>query len=233
MNMRRLALSIFSHRTLALLKWDLHFLVQRMRNALGRQRRRIAAAMANRSAPLYLNLGSGPRGLDSENWINIDGFLDRNVHFSVDFSRRLPFPDESFDGVFCEHVIEHFTFEDASIVCREILRILKPGGVVRLIVPDAERIITTYVEAPDSLPRIRGLEGMTAMQVVNDYFRQRYEHQFLYDWPTMQQMLSHCGFDFPIRCSYGTGSLPDMLIDDEKYAWESLYVEASKGPAAV
>ena len=226
--MRNIALQFFSHRTLAVLRWDVHFMAVRLMNALTGQRGKVRRFLAGRADPVYLNLGSGPRGLDSAHWVNIDGYPDCNVHFVLDFSRGLPFPDQSFDGVFCEHVIEHFTFEDAAQLCTEIARILKPGGVVRIIVPDAERVVRSYIDDPAALIAYRGTTGLTAMQVVNDFFRQHYEHQFLFDWETMQRLLGEVGLVAASRCEMADGRRVDLLIDDEKYAWESLYVEAEK-----
>lgn len=203
-------------------------LAVRLTNALTGQKRRARRFLASRASPVYLNLGSGPRGRAADNWVNSDGYRDRNVHFLFDFSRRWPFPPGSFDGVFCEHVIEHFAFDDGQRVFGEIWRVLRPGGVVRLVVPDAEHIVRTYFDDPDGLIAYRGVPGLTAMQVVNDFFRQRYEHQFLYDWETMRQALAAAGFISIARRDHGTGQCPALLIDDAKYAWESLYVEAVK-----
>ena len=63
------------------------------------------------------------------------------------------------------------------------------------------------------------------MEVVNSYFRQRYEHQFLYDWVTLERMLRRTGFSVVSRSRYGQGER-GLLLDDAKYEWESLYVEA-------
>ena len=67
------------------------------------------------------------------------------------------------------------------------------------------------------------------MEIVNLYFRQRYEHQFLYDWPIMEKMLSSAGFGAVSRMAFGEARDCQMpILDDEKYKWESLYVEALK-----
>lgn len=67
------------------------------------------------------------------------------------------------------------------------------------------------------------------MEIVNLYFRQRYEHQFLYDWRTIEEMLLRAGFAAILRSSFGEGPrCSPVILDDEKYAWESLYVEALK-----
>ncbi len=227
--LRNFLLLFFSHRFLAIARWDLHFLRVRIWNALTWQRSRIRNLLSNRQGPLYLNLGSGPRGVDDAHWVNVDGFLDQKVHYLVDFGVPLPFPNEVFDGVFCEHVIEHFSLADGERIAREVHRILRIGGCFRVIVPDAELLLRRYFDAPDELVARRGTGVETPMEIVNLYFRQRYEHQFVYDWLTIEKMLLRAGFAVIRRSAFGQGcQCPPVILDDEKYVWESLYVEAIK-----
>ena len=227
--MRRLGLSLFSHRTLAVARWDLHFIRIRFTNVLRNSQRKAQRFIASRSKPVYVNLGSGPRGIDDPHWINVDGFDARNVHFVLDFNRPLPFADASLDGVFCEHVLEHFSLADGERLMREVRRCLRPGAAGRLIVPDASRVIQMYFSNPEELVERRlGRQG-TAMEAVNSLFRQHYEHQFLYDWTTLNLMLERAGFRKISRSTFGTGDLcPALVLDDPKYEWESLYVEVQK-----
>ena len=70
---------------------------------------------------------------------------------------------------------------------------------------------------------------ITLASIVNSYFRQRYEHQFLYDWTTMEKMLRQAGFTRVLRATFGkTESFQPIALDDKKYGRESLYVEAFK-----
>jgi len=231
--LRKFLLFLFSHRLLALARWDVHFLLVRAWNTITLQRQRIREFLSNCQSPLFLNLGSGPRGIDDAHWMNVDGFRDQNVHYLVDFGRPLPFPSESFDGVFCEHVMEHFSFEDGQRLAREIYRVLRLGGCFRVVVPDAELLLRRYFDTPDEMVARRCVGEATPMEIVNLYFRQRYEHQFLYDWPTMKKMLLGAGFETVSHAAFGRGShcLP-VILDDEKYEWESLYVEALKSGTA-
>lgn len=232
--MRRFLLFLFTHRLLAIARWDLHFIRLRIRNTLMGQTRALPRFLAGRSRPLFLNLGSGPRGIQSGHWINVDGFADRNVHFLLDLGRPLPFPSDSLDGIFSEHVFEHFTLEEGERLAREAQRVLRPGGCLRIVVPDARLVLQRYFEAPDTLVAHRGHDpGVTAMEVVNSYFRQRYEHQFLYDWETLDRMLARAGFGTRVQSAAGEATFcPELAVDDEKYAWESLYVEAVKAEPA-
>ena len=227
--MRRLLLFTFSHRTLALVRWDLHFLAVRFKNCVFRKKRKLLRTIAAGERPIYLNLGSGPRGLADRHWVNVDGYMDTNVQYLMDFGRQWPFPDSSFDGIFCEHVFEHFDFEQGQRLLRESLRVLQPGRSIRIIVPDGGKILRTFCENPTELLAHRQTETACEMEAVNSYFRQRYEHQFTYDWQLLKHQLAQAGFDRISEVSFGEGDASSqLLLDDERYAWESLYVEASK-----
>lgn len=68
-----------------------------------------------------------------------------NVKFS-DVTKRLPLADESCDGVFCSHVLEHLAAEDFDRALRETFRILKCGGIFRFVVPDLEQYALRYLD---------------------------------------------------------------------------------------
>ncbi len=225
---RRLLLSAISHRTLALLRWDLHLLRVRLRNGLTGATRIIRRRTEEAPRPRFLNLGSGPRGLDAPEWVNVDAFPDTNVHHLMDIGRRFPFADGDFDGIFSEHVLEHFTREASIELLGECRRILSPGGTLRVIVPNAAKLFQSYIAEPRTLTERRGTTTDLPMEVVNLYAYQRYEHQCLYDWPLMQRTLVDAGFTCITLCTFRKGAETRLTIDDPKYEWESLYVEAHR-----
>lgn len=228
--MSKVLLKLFNHRTLALLRWDLYFMRMRLFNRLTGTASKIRDHVARMPNPRYLNLGSGPRGLVDPHWLNIDGFIDKNVHYRLDFSRTWPIPDGSIDGVFCEHVLEHFTLDDGIALLGQCCRVLKPGGTVRFIMPNAEKIMRRYFDAPELLVEKRTPESQTAMEAVNGWFRQRYEHQCLYDWTLSEYAFKQAGFAKVVNSVFGHSQLVPsaLIIDDPKYAWESLYIDARK-----
>jgi predicted SAM-dependent methyltransferase len=176
-----------------------------------------------------MNLGSGPRGLTSTNWVNVDGYKDTNVTYCMDFNRKFPFPDNYFEGIFCEHVLEHFTIENGQRLLRECYRVLQPGGCLRIIVPDGEKIMEAYFNTPEDLLERRSVDSSCAMEAVNSYFRQRYEHAIAYDGELLKYQFSLAGFTQISRVSFGKGKVSgDVIIDEEKYEWESFYMEAIK-----
>ena len=228
--MRSILLNIFSHRTMALMRWDLHFIKVRIINSICFNKQKLTKRVKNAGNPVYLNLGSGPRGLDRKDWINIDGFIDKEVHFVCDFTKRLPFADNTFDGIFCEHVLEHFDYTHGKQMMAECNRVLKKGGIVRIIVPNGETIMRSYFEEPGKIIDYKHCENKFAMEAVNTWFYQRYEHQCIYDAAYLVNMLKSAGFSSAIKEEYQKTSNGNeaLLIDDEKYKWESLYVEATK-----
>lgn len=61
-----------------------------------------------------------------------------------DLRKRFPFADGSFDAVYGSHVLEHLEPAAAKVLLRDCFRILKPGGIVRIAVPDLESIARLY-----------------------------------------------------------------------------------------
>ena len=67
------------------------------------------------------------------------------------------------------------------------------------------------------------------MEAINMYFYQRYEHQCLYDYSLSKIQFELAGFNDVAQSFYKTLTYSKtLLIDDEKYCWESLYIEAKK-----
>lgn len=90
-----------------------------------------------------LNFGCGHRY--AKNWVNIDFHSDHPEVQRVNLLQRLPFDDGTFDVVYSSHVLEHFSPETAEALLRECHRVLKPGGILRTVLPDLETACREYV----------------------------------------------------------------------------------------
>lgn len=98
-----------------------------------------------------LNLGCGYRF--HRDWENVDFVAtDPNVRVH-DLREKTPYADGTFDVVYHSHVLEHFPKRAALNFLQECYRVLKPGGVIRVAVPDLERIARLYLEALGRAPR--------------------------------------------------------------------------------
>jgi len=89
-----------------------------------------------------LNLGCGKRY--HKDWVNVDFYSDDKTIISTNLLNGIPFPDSTFDVVYHSHILEHFPKSEALNFMKECYRVLKPGGTIRVVVPDLERIVNEY-----------------------------------------------------------------------------------------
>jgi predicted SAM-dependent methyltransferase len=171
-----------------------------------------------------LNIGSG--GNVRDNFLNVDfySFGVRVPWYPVDLRYPLPFRNESFEGAFSEHCVEHLSPPQAVALFRETLRTLKPGAFFRCAVPDLAKYVAFYRnEASD--PKFSDfMNGCEAIWSLTQYWG----HQSVWDAEMLKAMLKRAGFSRVDVCEFRQGSVPDLLIETEQRRWETLYVEAFK-----
>ena len=95
-----------------------------------------------------LNFGCGSRF--SPDWVNIDVYAWNNEVQRVNLLKTFPFPEGYFDAVYSSHVLEHFTPRQADHLISESFRVLRPGGILRTVVPDLEATCREYIRVLDS-----------------------------------------------------------------------------------
>lgn len=94
---------------------------------------------------LLLNFGCG--SVFHPEWINLDAAPLAPEVIRHDLKRPFPYADSSFDGVYGSHVLEHLEPSAAQNLLEECRRVLKPAGVVRIVVPDLETIVRLYLQS--------------------------------------------------------------------------------------
>jgi predicted SAM-dependent methyltransferase len=176
---------------------------------------------------LVLDIGCGPNS-NSKN-INLDYAWHPGVDICCDITRGLPLPDAYVASIFSEHCLEHIATEDAPNVFREMHRVLRPGGRIRIIVPDLEIYVTRY-HAKQPMPyagndRIEGI--YTPAMSINSVMR-GHGHQFIYDYETLRELLAASGFIEIRKRKCKDGAESALLLDTPGREIESLYVEACK-----
>jgi SAM-dependent methyltransferase len=186
---------------------------------------------------IYLDLGCGLNTHD--NFINMDFLWRPGVDVCWDISHTLPFRDGSMKGIFTEHCLEHFSLHTAVAILRECRRILSPGGILRIVVPDGEAYLRTYCRQLDGDDSTRfpyqdreSFNGLRSpILSVNRVFYQDRDspsgHRCIHDFHVLDLLLRHCGFSSVSRQSFRIGADSSLLIDSASRAEESLYVEAS------
>lgn len=187
----------------------------------------------------FLNIGCNESPVSKE-WINLDLFGGGKKIVSHDCRFPLPFSDVQFEGVFSEHFLEHLEYtHEARKLVREVYRILKSGGVFRVVVPDCGAYFNTY--AKDGMKGVEKLRGTidgkdpwfnvscnTPMELLNIVIRQGVEHKFCYDEETLKLLLQSAGFKDIKAVPHDDGYRKDLLIDRQDRVSESLRIEGVK-----
>jgi SAM-dependent methyltransferase len=193
---------------------------------------------------LSIHVGSGSATLDG--WINIDVWP---AQLSLDFRWGLPFPNESAERIYLSHVLEHAYYPDEALqLLREIHRVLRPRGRVRIIVPDIEACIAAYVTNDRCFfegrherwphwkirTRMESFLGFAGVGPFPGMFAEA--HKWGYDFETMTRILTDAGFSEIVRSTFQGSGDPAFRVDDAS-AWAganvdgryySLFVEARR-----
>jgi len=170
----------------------------------------------------YLDIGCGPNM--HPQYINLDYTWKPGMDICCDVTKGLPLTDSYVRGIFTEHCLEHLPFEAVPFVLKECLRVMMPGGLIRVIVPDLE----IYVRALVSSSPIPYGDGDATPAVSFNHIFYEHDHKFVYDSATMSLLLHDAGFVEIAPQSFGKGADPILIVDTPSRAIESLYIEAQK-----
>ncbi len=100
--------------------------------------------MAGRQKDMnFLNLGCGRRFHPL--WVNVDIVSTGEGVIAHNLLHKLPFPDASFEMVYHSQVLEHLPKTAAQSFLQECYRVLSPKGIFRVVVPDLEKLVRTYL----------------------------------------------------------------------------------------
>lgn len=209
---------------------------------------------------LYVQYGCGLSA--PEQWVNYDvsptlrlqkipaiGSFLRNrsaVKFPVnvrygDIIKGLPVKENSCDGIYCSHTLEHLSLEDCKTALKNTYSILKPGGIFRCIVPDLEHAAKEYLEGiakedpaaslyfigPGTLlgieKRPRNFKGFLRSFFGNSH------HLWMWDRFSLSAELKNAGFNNVRICNFNDSN-DDMftLVEDIGRFENAVAIEAVK-----
>jgi hypothetical protein len=141
----------------------------------------------------------------------------RQVRY-LDVSRRFPLADRSVRAIFSSHMLEHLSYDVARHCLRESWRLLAPGGVVRVVVPDLDNMIERY--DPDRA------DGWVYSMFEARQKQDRNRHRWMYNERSLAAVLRDVGFQVVDRCDFGQGRCPDLDRIDNRPG--SLFMEAQR-----
>jgi len=124
-----------------------------------------------------------------------------------DVRRPLPFEDDSMEAVYASHLLEHVYLEEAKKLLGECFRVLKPGGVLRIMVPDLRGIVSQYnLRQPTNESKadrmIKSLDFCDTVPPSGNIFYRLYSylkdlhaHRWMYDSDSLIFYLRGAGFN--------------------------------------
>ncbi|MEO5891103.1 MAG: methyltransferase domain-containing protein [Ferruginibacter sp.] len=217
---------------------------------------------------IKLNLGCG--SVRPESWINTDSSLNANLQkipligkiitrpfnkvvyeggnmVYMNLNKRWKYSDNTVDIVYASHLFEHLSLSAARLFLAESYRCLKPGGVIRLVVPDLYKICKKYISDYES-----GIKDDTTefiMWAINMHREGQYgsdiglikktilegqgyphQHKFMYDEKSLGKKMAENGFTGIRSLSYGVSEYIPQIKDVEgtQESYLSVYLEALK-----
>jgi len=188
-----------------------------------------------------LNIGAGPNR--HPGWLTADAFKSE-ADIYMNATSSFPFPDNTFDVIYSEHMLEHIHIDKIPRFLSEVYRVLRPAGVFRVTTPDLEIHAKNYVEKNDAFfePIITKYKARWSTQK-NKYWLVRsnggafmtravqrfYRHRWMYDFETLSSCLAEIGFSNCVKQTVGQSiSEAAGKLDRPDRAFETLYVDATK-----
>ncbi|MGC4006358.1 MAG: methyltransferase domain-containing protein [Pirellulales bacterium] len=174
-----------------------------------------------------LNWGCGPTARFG--WDNTDLDPWPGLQFTADILKGLPVSDETYDYIVGIHVLPELAYENQDRALTELRRTLKPGGILRLGLPDMDRAIKAYLERDvdyfligDDV--IRDLAGKLIVQLTW-YGRSR----CLFTATMMRELLERNGYvDVTVyEFRQSNSGLPGITDLDDR-PLESFFIEGTK-----
>lgn len=174
-----------------------------------------------------LNWGCGASG--EPGWINADLNHHPSIQISGDIRDGLPLEDESMAYVVSVHGLPMISLSEMHGVLQELRRVLRPGGTLRLVLPDLDKGLaayqageTDYFQVPDH--DAGTLSGKLITQLLwYGYSVTLFTAEFI------EELLQNAGFSQVHHCAIGqTASDHPGITDLDNRERESLFVEAVK-----
>lgn len=160
-------------------------------------------------------------------WINSDIKERPGIDLSCDILDGLPLDDESIAYISSQHALQELTITDQEKALRELRRVLKPNGVLRLCLPDLDRSIAAYQSGRREYFKVDDWETLSGNFICHILWYSYNHTLFTYDFA--EELLRKASFRDVCRVAYRQTASPyPEIVELDSRPEESFYVEAFK-----
>jgi hypothetical protein len=146
-----------------------------------------------------------------------------------DVRQGLRFANGSVRYIYSSHTFEHFTYAESVAIAKDCFRVLALGGVLRIVVPDLERIAREYLADTRPLAAQNFISRLGLNHSVQDIVHPGSNHSQMLDGKALVHLLREAGFEQVAVSEFGRSAIPEIdQVELEVRRNESLYVEARK-----
>lgn len=148
--------------------------------------------------------------------------------------------ENSCDGVYCSHVLEHLALNEFYKALKNTLKILKPGGIFRLVMPDLEVSVKNYIQARENGSSDAAIQFMrntgmaletrdNGLKAIATGALGNARHQWLWDYPATIDALQKTGFKQVRKCSFNdSADIKFKSVEDIDRFKGAICLEATK-----
>ena len=183
---------------------------------------------------IKLNVGASPIWADSD-WYILDHKKTSQKTSILGDASKIDLDDNSVAIIFCSHVVEHIPQIKIEEVLNEFNRVLKPGGVLRILTPDMGKILKAYASEDDEFfnmalqedPNLR--TDLGGGGIVANWFNSPGQdtillnrnltefitgvaHQYLYDFKMLEILLNNSGFNEIFQKKFGESVVDELTV---------------------
>jgi SAM-dependent methyltransferase len=160
-------------------------------------------------------------------WINSDILAGPGVDITCDILDGLPLEDNSIDYASSQHALTDLKIHDQVRALAELRRVLKPGGTLRLALPDLDLAIAAYQSGQRDHFLVWEWETISGNFITHILWYNCTRTLFTYEFA--EELLRKAGFAAVKRVAYRqTASRYPEIVELDGREKESLYVEAFK-----
>jgi ubiquinone/menaquinone biosynthesis C-methylase UbiE len=160
-------------------------------------------------------------------WINSDIKKGPSIELSCDILEGLPLDDGSIEYISSQHALQELQIADQERALRELRRVLKPNGVLRLGLPDLDRAIAAYQRGRREYFQVDAWETLGGNFISHVLWHNYTRTLFTYEFAA--ELLRKAGFRGVRRVEYRQTASPyPEVVELDNRPEESFYVEAFK-----